>query len=154
MPRDDHVFASILTLRRPLEPVPVPLAPCGTLALSQTSYLPPQEMNFGLPLPKVTKPAQTKPESGSTVTLNQAYDQLLDMPIMIPLRELVLPHSSSKKAVLASKDLKSSRPHEQATMSKKIERELPSQECSSLPMIAIFSLSQVLKAPLSHVEED
>jgi hypothetical protein len=152
--RDDRVFASISISKSPIEPVKVPLAPRRTLALSRTRYMPPQERNFSLPPPKVTKPARTKPESVSAATPNHVYDQLLDVPIAIPLRELILQHSSSEKAVLASKDLKSSKPHEQATMTKKIERELPSQECSSPPTIAIFPLSQVLEAPLSCVEED
>jgi hypothetical protein len=72
------------------------------------------------------------------------YEQLLDTPVTIPLRELILPHSSSKKAVLASKDLKSSKPHEQATMTREIERESPTQEYSNQPMIAIFQ-------PLLHL---
>ena len=39
-------------------------------------------------------------------------------------------------------------------MTKKMERELPSQECSEQPFIAVFPLSQVPKAPQSRVEEE
>ncbi|KAJ8582615.1 hypothetical protein M405DRAFT_937676 [Rhizopogon salebrosus TDB-379] len=109
--------------------------------MSRMVYPPP-----GLPPPKVKKT-----ESDNRGTASFTFDQLLDAPITIPLHDLVAPCS---KQVLPGEDLRIVEPHQQATMTMKIEHSLPRQESQSRVPVAVFTLSQVPRESLSHTEED
>jgi hypothetical protein len=110
-------------------------------AMSRIVYPPP-----GLPPPKAKKT-----ESDNRATASLTFDQLLDAPITIPLRDLVAPRS---KRVLPGEDLRIVEPRQQATMTTKIEYSLPRQESQSRVPVAVFTLSQVPKESPSHIEED
>ena len=82
-------------------------------------------------------------------------------PVRVPSaarRTFALPQEkqlrSERVLVPMREEPRKEKPHEQATMTKKMERELPSQECSEQPLIAVFPLSQVPKAPQPRVEEE
>ncbi|KAJ8591582.1 hypothetical protein M405DRAFT_932047 [Rhizopogon salebrosus TDB-379] len=145
---DNNFAHSPVPLRSHVTQVEVPLASrrasaqmVRSSAMSRMVYPPP-----GLPPPKAKKP-----ESDNRGTASLAFDQLFDAPITIPLRNLVAPRS---KRVLPGEDLRIVEPRQQATMTTKIEYSLPRQESQSRVPVAVFTLSQVLEAPLSCVEED